>query len=34
MLGLITGSVGAIVLNLLKGGTEYLQENQKMQQDK
>lgn len=34
MIGLLTGSVGAIVLNLIKGGADYLQESQKIKQDK
>lgn len=34
MLGLLTGSVGAIILNLVKGGADYLQESQKIKQDK
>ncbi len=33
MLGLLTGSLGAIILNILKGGIEYFQSGQKIKQD-
>lgn len=34
MLGIVTGGVGAVVLNLLKGVGNYFAENQKMKQDR